>query len=196
MTQVSVKIQLSQIPLQSIITKDNLVVEVDSVVYWHVMNPYRSLYGVDDVRGALVERAQTTLRDVVGSRNLQSVISDREGVALQVEEIVEAVAEKWGVAVESILIKDIKVSRELQQSLASAATQQRIGQSKIIAAKADVEAAKLLRQAADALSSGPALQIRELDALQAMSKQAGTKVIFVPYHVSRRSTSEPFECRR
>lgn len=127
--------------------------------------------------------AQTTLRDVVGSRNLQSVVQDREGVALQVEEIVEAVAEKWGVAVESILIKDIAISRELQESLSSAATQQRIGQSKIIAAKAEVEAAKLMRQAADILSSEAALQIRELEALQAMARSSGTKTIFIPMHL-------------
>lgn len=76
-----------------------------------------------------MERAQTTLRDIVGSRTLQSVISDRTEVARQVEEIVEGVAEKWGVSIEGILIKDIIFSRELQESLSSAATQRRIGVS-------------------------------------------------------------------
>ena len=80
-------------------------------------------------RASLVERAQTTLRDIVGSRTLQSVISDRTEVARQVEEIVEGVAEKWGVSIEGILIKDIIFSRELQESLSSAATQRRIGVS-------------------------------------------------------------------
>lgn len=103
--RVDVKIQLSNIPTQSIITRDNLSIEVESVLFWAVSNPYRAVYGVGDVRTALIERAQTTLRDVVGSRNLQSVVQDREGVAQQVEEIVEAVAEKWGVNVESCLIK-------------------------------------------------------------------------------------------
>lgn len=103
--RVDVKIQLSNIPRQTVMTKDNVNVEIDSVVYWHVSNPYRATFGINDVASALIERAQTTLRDVVGSRNLQSVIADREGVALQVEEIVESVAERWGVTVESILIK-------------------------------------------------------------------------------------------
>lgn len=111
------------------------------------------------------------------------MVQDREGVALQVEEIVEAVAEKWGVAVESILIKDIAISPELQESLSSAATQQRIGQSKIIGAQAEVEAAKLMRQAADILSSEAALQIRELEALQSMAKSSNTKTIFIPMHL-------------
>ncbi|CAO1639156.1 unnamed protein product [Sympodiomycopsis kandeliae] len=181
--RVDVKIQLSNIPSQKVITKDNVNVQIDSVIYWHVSNPYRAVFGIGDVSNALIERAQTTLRDVVGSRNLQNIIGDREGVALQVEEIVESVAERWGVTVESILIKDIIFSKELQESLSSAATQTRIGQAKVIAARAEVDAAKLMRQAADVLSSKPALQLRELEALQNMAKSAGSKVIFVPMNL-------------
>jgi erythrocyte band 7 integral membrane protein len=90
------------------------------------------------------------------------------------------VAEGWGVAVESMLIKDIIFSRELQDSLSMAAQSKRIGESKIIAARAEVESARLMRQAADILSSAPAMQIRQLEAYQAMAKSANSKVIFVP----------------
>jgi len=131
-----------------------------------------------------MERSQTTLRQVVGGRVLQSVISDREGLAAEVAEIIEATAEKWGVAIESILLKDINFSVELQQSLSSAATQKRIGESKVIAARAEVDAAKLMRQAADILASPAAMQIRQLEALQAMSRTAGAKVVFVPMNLS------------
>lgn len=103
--RVDVKIQLVKIPTQTVMTKDNVNVQIDSVLTFHVQNPYQATFGIDSVREALIERAQTTLRDVVGSRALQSLVSDREGVAIQVEEIVESVAEKWGVKVESILIK-------------------------------------------------------------------------------------------
>lgn len=75
------------------------------------MNPYRAAYAIGDVRTALIERSQTTLRHVVGSRNLQSVLTDREAVASEVESIVEGISEKWGVSVESILIKDIVFSQ-------------------------------------------------------------------------------------
>lgn len=110
------------------------------------MSPYRAAFGINNLAGALVERAQTTLRQVVGGRVLQSVISDREGLAQEVAEIIETTAEKWGVSIESILLKDINFSAELQQSLSSAATQKRIGESKVIAARAEVDAAKLMRQ--------------------------------------------------
>ncbi|ODO09100.1 hypothetical protein I350_02700 [Cryptococcus amylolentus CBS 6273] len=177
---VDVKIQLTGVPRQTVQTKDNVSVDVDSVICWHVISPYRAAYGISDVRSALVERAQTTLRQVVGGRVLQSVISDREGLAHEVAEIIEATAEKWGVAIESILLKDINFSIELQQSLSSAATQKRVGESKVIAARAEVDAAKLMRQAADILASPAAMQIRQLEALQNMARNSGSKVIFVP----------------
>ncbi|KFX95456.1 hypothetical protein O988_05780, partial [Pseudogymnoascus sp. VKM F-3808] len=86
----------------------------------------------------------------------------------------------WGVKVESMLIKDMIFSNELQDSLSMAAQSKRIGESKVIAARAEVESAKLMRQAADILSSAPAMQIRYLEAMQAMAKSANSKVIFLP----------------
>lgn len=146
LTLPDVKIQLTTVPRQTVQTKDNVSVEIDSVISWHVVSPYRAAFGINNLAGALVERAQTTLRQVVGGRVLQSVISDREGLAQEVAEIIETTAEKWGVSIESILLKDINFSAELQQSLSSAATQKRIGESKVIAARAEVDAAKLMRQ--------------------------------------------------
>ncbi|KDN52296.1 hypothetical protein K437DRAFT_232405 [Tilletiaria anomala UBC 951] len=179
----NVQIQLSTLPRQQVLTRDSVNVEIDSVVYYHISNPYKAIFGVADVRQALIERAQTTLRHVVGSRNLQSVISDREAVAAEIQEIVESVSEQWGVTCESILIKDIILSHETQELLSSAATQRRIGESKIIGARAEVEAAKLMRQAADILASPAAMQIRQLEALQAMAKSSASKTIFVPMNL-------------
>lgn len=139
----------------------------------------KAAFGIRDVRAALIERAQSTLRHVVGVRALQSLVTEREEIAREIEEIVEQFAtlscfplspapsrktdsppsphcrfaDTWGVAVESILIKDILFSRELQESLSSAAQAKRIGESKVIAARAEVDAARLMREAADILSS-------------------------------------------
>lgn len=116
------------------------------------------------MRQALVERAQTTLRHVVGARAVQSVVTEREAIAYEIAEIVGDVADKWGVAIEGILIKDIIFSAEIAASLSSAAQQKRIGESKVIAARAEVDAARLMRQAADILASPAAMQIRQLEA--------------------------------
>lgn len=121
---------------QNVITRDNVAIDIDSVIVYHIVSPHRAAYGIADVRSALIERAQTTLRHVVGSRNLQNVspsstgiswgltanlvaltfhvltpllrlqlLTDREAVASEIETIVESVSEKWGVSIESILIK-------------------------------------------------------------------------------------------
>ncbi|KAF5388428.1 hypothetical protein D9615_000840 [Tricholomella constricta] len=177
---VDVKIQISSIGRQTVITRDNVNVEIDSVIYFQIVNPYRAAFGISDLRQALVERAQTTLRHVVGARAVQSVVTEREAIAFEIAEIVGDVADKWGVAIEGILIKDIIFSAEVSASLSSAAQQKRIGESKVIAARAEVDSARLMRQAADILASPAAMQIRQLEALQQMAKSAGSKVIFVP----------------
>jgi len=177
---VDVKIQIISIGRQTVITRDNVNVEIDSVIYFHIVNPYRAAFGIADLRQALVERAMTTLRHVVGARAVQSVVTEREAIAFEIAEIVGDVADKWGVAIEGILIKDIIFSPEVSASLSSAAQQKRIGESKVIAARAEVDAARLMRQAADILASPAAMQIRQLEALQQMAKTAGSKVVFVP----------------
>lgn len=178
--QVDVKIQIVEVPRQTCMTKDNVTVHLTSVIYYHIISPHKAAFGISNVRQALIERTQTTLRHVVGARILQDVIERREEIAQSIGEIIEDVAAGWGVAVESMLIKDIIFSQELQESLSMAAQSKRIGESKIIAAKAEVESAKLMRQAADILSSAPAMQIRYLEAMQAMAKTANSKVIFLP----------------
>ncbi|GKT52302.1 putative beta-galactosidase A [Colletotrichum spaethianum] len=178
--QVDVKIQMAEVPQQTCMTKDNVTLHLTSVIYYHIVAPHRAAFGISNVRQALMERTQTTLRHVVGARILQDVIERREEIAQSIGEIIEDVAAGWGVQVESMLIKDIIFSQELQESLSMAAQSKRIGESKIIAAKAEVESAKLMRQAADILSSAPAMQIRYLEAMQAMAKSSNSKVIFLP----------------
>jgi len=177
---VDVKIQICEVPQQVCMTKDNVTVHLTSVIYYHIVAPHKAAFGISNVRQALIERTQTTLRHVVGARVLQEVIERREEIAQSIGEIIEEVAAGWGVRVESMLIKDIIFTRELQDSLSMAAQQKRIGESKVIAARAEVEAAKLMRQAADILSSNAAMQIRYLEAMQQIAKTSGSKVIFLP----------------
>ncbi|KAI9807143.1 MAG: hypothetical protein M1825_005861 [Sarcosagium campestre] len=178
--QVDVKIQIVEVPKQTCMTKDNVTLHLTSVIYYHITSPHKAAFGISNIRQALVERTQTTLRQVVGARVLQDVIERREELAASIGEIIEDVASGWGVQVESMLIKDIIFSQDLQESLSMAAQSKRIGESKVIAARAEVESAKLMRKAADILSSAPAMQIRYLEAMQAMAKSANSKVIFLP----------------
>lgn len=122
---------------------------------------------------------------MIGARVLQDVIERREEIAQSIREIIEETATGWGAQVESMLVKDIIFSQDLQDSLSMAAQSKRTGEAKVISARAEVESAKLMRQAADILSSAPAMQIRYLEAMQQMAKQANSKVIFMPAPMER-----------
>lgn len=178
--QVDVKIQIVEVPRQVCMTKDNVSLHLSSVIYYRITSPHKAAFGISDIRQALIERTQTTLRHVIGARVLQDVIERREEIAQAIREIIEDTAMGWGVEVESMLIKDIIFSQELQDSLSMAAQSKRTGEAKVIAARAEVESAKLMRQAADILSSAPAMQIRYLEAMQQMARTANSKVIFLP----------------
>lgn len=178
--QIDVKIQVVEVPSQTCMTKDNVNLQLTSVLYYRITSPHKAAFGIANIRQALIERTQTTLRHVIGARILQDVIERREEIAESIREIIEDTASGWGCEVESMLIKDIIFSQELQESLSMAAQSKRTGEAKVIAARAEVESAKLMRQAADILSSAPAMQIRYLEAMQAMAKSANSKVIFLP----------------
>lgn len=173
--QIDVKIQIVEVPRQVCMTKDNVNLQLTSVIYYHINSPHKAAFGISNIKQALIERTQTTLRHVIGARVLQDVIERREEIAVSIREIIEDTASGWGVSVESMLIKDIIFSQELQDSLSMAAQSKRTGEAKVIAARAEVESAKLMRQAADILSSAPAMQIRYLEAMQAMAKTANSK---------------------
>ncbi|KAI7905554.1 uncharacterized protein BX663DRAFT_535155 [Cokeromyces recurvatus] len=179
--KVDITIQVTEIPKQEIITKDNVSISLESVIYWHVVDPYQAIYGVADVNHALIERASTSLRDVCGGHSVQDLIENREAISEELHEIIGPIAKSWGLKIESTLIKDIGLSQQLQASLSSAAQAKRLGESRVITSKAEVEAAKLMRDAADILNTPAAIQIRYLETLQSMSKNSsGPTTIFVP----------------
>lgn len=180
LTKVNVKVNTRELPPQSCFTRDNLSVLVTSVVYYNIVDPQRAIFSISDIDKAIIERTQNTMRDVIGGRVLQDVVEKRDEIAKGIELIISKTAAEWGVNVEAILIKDLTLPMSVQDSFAKAAEAKRIGEAKIINAKAEVESAKQMRKASDILSSPAALQIRYLEALQQMSKSSGTKVIFMP----------------
>ncbi|KAJ3166810.1 hypothetical protein HK101_011861 [Irineochytrium annulatum] len=177
---IEVKIQIETIPQQIVMTKDNVLIHIDSVIFWEVVDPSTAAFAVNDVRKALIERTQTTMRHIIGTRALQDCIEHRDSIAGEIQEIIAGPAKDWGVKIESMLIKDMQFSADLQETLSAAAKQKRIGESKIILARAEVESAKLMREASDILNTPAAMQIRYLETMLSMAKSSGTKVIFMP----------------
>jgi len=165
---------------QSIMTKDNVNVTIDAVVYYHVEDAYKAVYHVEDAKFAIIEIAKTTMREVFGHTLLQESIENKDKIAAHVRELVEKPTFSWGITITRVLILDILFSKDLQDNLSSAATAKRIAEAKIINAQADVESAKLMREASDVLNTPAAMQIRYLDAVTGLARAINTKVIVMP----------------
>ena len=172
-------------------TKDNVSLELTSVIYYQITSPHKAAFGISNIRQALIERTQPTLRHVVGARVLQDVIERREEIAQSIGEIIDEVASGWGVRVESMLIKDLVFSRELQDSLSMAAQQKRIGESKVIAARAEVESAKLMRQAGKPQSLQPPHPISPQTSTLILSANYSRYPLLRARHANPRARSLP-----
>ncbi|KAF9920775.1 hypothetical protein FBU30_009285 [Linnemannia zychae] len=196
LTRVDIKIQIADIPRQVIMTKDNVNVQIDSVLYWHIISPYQAHFGVSNVQSALIERTQTTLRHILGMRVLQELIENREAIGEEIQEVIDGPAGAWGVKVESVLIKDITFSKELQEALSSAAQAKRVAESKVIAAQAEVDSAKLMRAAADILNTPAAMQIRYLETMSSMAKNSQSRVIFMPTNHNENQSMTPLQANQ
>jgi len=180
LTLVDSREKLIELSKQSIMTKDNVNITIDAVVYYKIKDPYRVLFSVQNMEQAVAEMAKTTLREVFGITLLQEALETKEKIAKEILKSIEKPTAVWGVDITRVLIQEIIFSRELQINLSSGATAKRLAEGKIIHAQADVDAAKLLREASEQLSTKAAMQIRYLDVLSTVAKANNTKVIFLP----------------
>lgn len=146
------KCTLSQLLFSSI--SRMLCIFSDSVISFKICDPYQATFGITDLHRSLIERAQTTLRHVVGARTVLSVVTGREGIAFEIAEIVGDIAENWGVVIEGVLIKDVIYDPEVFASSYPAAIQSR----------EEVENARLMNQAGDIFASPAAMQMMHLEA--------------------------------
>lgn len=114
---VDVRMHVQDIPRQIALTKDNVSVDIDSVLYWEIVDPFTATFIVKDVERALIERTQTTLRQVIGSRTLQDTIENKDAIGNEIRDSIDRVSETWGVSVESILIKDVQLGKEILRDI-------------------------------------------------------------------------------
>ena len=135
------------------ITKDNIMICVDCVVYFKIINARESLYSVDDIRSAISQLAVSVIRAAIGHYTLQELLEKRAELAKYIEGQIDEYVFDWGVDVNSVAIKDIVLNKDIQDAISSAAKEVRLAQAKVLSAKADLESAKLMREASDLLSS-------------------------------------------
>jgi regulator of protease activity HflC (stomatin/prohibitin superfamily) len=182
MVKVDLRTVTLDVPTQDIITKDNVSVSVDAVVYFRVVDPVRAIVEVENYLYATSQIAQTTLRSVCGSVELDELLSEREKLNLQLQEIIDRQTDPWGVKVVAVELKRIDLPEELRRAMARQAEAERERRAKIITAEAEYQAAQKLADAAQILASQPlALQLRYLETIQnVVSKPGNTVLIPLP----------------
>jgi len=165
---------------QSLITKDNVTIVIDAVVYFKVVEPFKAQFVISNLELAIREMSKTTLKEVMGGVLLQDAFEKRETLSAKIRDIIDPPTDAWGVHVTRVLIQEINLSRDLQQNLSSAATAKRQAEGKIIQAQADVTSAKLMKKASVLLESQAAMQIRYLDSITALASSRNSKVVLMP----------------
>ncbi|XP_063062321.1 stomatin [Engraulis encrasicolus] len=167
------------IPPQEVLTKDSVTIMVDAVVYYRVFNPVVNLTQVEDANLATQMIAQTTLRNMLGTKSLAELLMDREEMAEQMEEVLYDASKHWGIKVERVELKDVKLPQSLQRAMAAEAEASREARAKVIAAEGEMKASRALKEAAQVMSESPAaLQLRYLQTLSEIAGEKNSTVIF------------------
>ncbi len=178
MVKVDLRTVTLDVPTQDIITKDNVSVSVDAVVYFRVVEPVKAIVAVENYLYATSQIAQTTLRSVCGAAELDELLSEREKLNLQLQEIIDRQTDPWGIKVVAVELKRIDLPEELRKAMARQAEAERERRAKIITAEAEYQAAQKLAEAAQILATQPiAIQLRYLETIQNVATKPGNTVL-------------------
>ncbi|KAG7471184.1 hypothetical protein MATL_G00121780 [Megalops atlanticus] len=167
------------IPPQEILTKDSVTVSVDGVVYFRVHCPISSVANVSNANFSTRLLAQTTLRNVLGTKNLAELLSDREGISHSMQAALDEATDPWGIKVERVEIKDVKLPQQLQRAMAAEAEAMREARAKVIAAEGEMNASRALKEASMVIAESPSgLQLRYLQTLNTIASEKNSTIIF------------------
>lgn len=183
MVKVDLRVVTMDVPSQDIITKDNVTLKVNGVVYFKVSNPERAIISVENYYHATAQIAQTTLRSVVGQYELDEILAQRESINGKLQVILDELTEPWGVKVSNVEVKAIDLPNEMQRAMAKQAEAEREKRAKIISAQGELEASERLAQAAEMLGKHKdAITLRFLDTIRDVSSH-GNSTTFVPFPI-------------
>ncbi len=179
MVKVSLRTVVMDVPPQDVITKDNVSVQVNAVLYFRVLNPEKCVVEVENYLFATSQLAQTTLRSVVGQVELDELLTERDKINARLQEIIDQHSDPWGVKVSLVEVKHIDLPEEMKRAMAKQAEAERERRAKIIAAEGEFQAADKLTQAAKIIDTSPsALQLRFLQTLIEVSSEKNSTTIF------------------
>jgi regulator of protease activity HflC (stomatin/prohibitin superfamily) len=179
MQKVDLRTVTMDVPPQEVITKDNVTIKVNAVVYFNVMNPVDAVIKIANHFTATSLYAQTTLRNILGQHELDEILAERDKIGQALQRIIDEATDAWGVKVSAVEIKDIELPEEMRRAMARQAEAERERRAKIIAAEGEQQAATKLHEAAQILEqSSAALQLRYLQTLIEIGVEQNTTIVF------------------
>ena len=179
MVRVSLRTVVHDVPPQDVITRDNVSVKVNAVIYFRVMDPRRAIVEVEDYNYATSQLAQTTLRSVLGQVELDDLLSQRERLNQQLQHILDEQTDTWGIKVSSVEVKHVDLPPDMQRAMARQAEAEREKRAKIIHAAGELEASEKLAQAAGVISTQPvAITLRYLQTLTEIASEKNSTIVF------------------
>jgi len=179
LVRVDLRTRVLDVPTQDVISRDNVSVMVNAVIYFRVFDPEKSIVQVEDFQAATSQLAQTTLRSVLGQHELDEMLSDREKLNADIQETLDKQTDAWGIKVANVEIKHVDLNETMVRAIAKQAEAERMRRAKVIAAEGEFQASAMLRDAAEVLSEQPqALTLRYLQTLLDMSTEKTSTILF------------------
>src|SRR5438094_2349272 len=179
MVKVDLRVVTLDVPAQEVITRDNVTVRVNAVLYFRVFNPEKAVVAVTDFVRATHQIAQTTLRSVLGQSDLDELLSQREEINMRLQQIIDEQTEPWGIKVGIVEVKDVELPQSMQRAMARQAEAERDKRGKIMHASGEFEASKMLTEAARIIGGQPAtIQLRYLQTLTEIASERNSTIIF------------------
>ena len=179
MVKVDLRVIPLDVPSQEAITRDNVTIKVNAVVYFRVVEPTAAVVRILDFVRATSQISQTTLRSVMGQTDLDGLLSQREEVNQELQKIIDEETEPWGIKVSTVEVKDVELPSTMQRAMAAQAEAERERRAKIIAADGEFQASERLREAAEVMSREPiSLQLRYLQTLSEISTENNSTIVF------------------
>jgi regulator of protease activity HflC (stomatin/prohibitin superfamily) len=179
LVKVDLRVVTLDVPSQEVITRDNVTVKVNAVVFFRVVDPSMAIVQVEDFQRATWNISQTTLRNVVGQSELDDLLANREEINQNLQQIIDEATEPWGVKVSIVEVKDVELPQSMQRAMAKQAEAEREKRAKIVHASGEFEAAQQLSDAANLMSVNPvSVQLRYLQTLTEISVEKNSTIIF------------------
>ncbi len=179
MVKVDLRIVVMDVPSQDVISRDNVSVKVNAVIYFRVVDPERAIIQVENFMAATSQLAQTTLRAVLGKHDLDEMLSERERLNLDIQKILDAQTDAWGIKVTNVEIKHVDLNESMVRAIARQAEAERERRAKVIHAEGELQASEKLAQAAEILAQQPqAIQLRYLETLTVIAADKNSTIVF------------------